>query len=114
MSFLTFIAGLFLGFVIFLNLSNPNKFKTKIPEIKFGRLDLLPEVKVKVLGYKFHIHHWIYLLIFYIFFTIESDNFFTTSNLLKGLFVGGIAQGLTYHDRFKFITIHKENNSESK
>lgn len=103
-----FFIGLSLGFLIFLSLSNPNKLKRKVPTIRISRVGLLPEFSIKLIGYKVHIHHWVYLSIIYIFLTIEADNFFTSNNLIKGVFIGGIAQGLTYHDRFKFF--HKHNN----
>lgn len=91
-----------LGYKFFLELTHPEKKKHKLPPIKLGNLEILPNVRFHFKGKTYHFHHWLLLSIF----TLISS-YFLYETILNGMYLksavaGGIIQGLRYPDRFHF------------
>lgn len=98
--FFTFIFAIFVGYLIFLHFSHPNKRKSKIPNIGLWNIDILPNIRLHVGKRTYHFHHWL-LLIAFIGVSLVVFEGIQYLAAAKGLAVGGIIQGLTYPDRFK-------------
>jgi hypothetical protein len=99
--FFTFLFSIWLGYVLFLYLTHPEKKKHKIPQIKVWRIELLPNIKIHYKGKIYHIHHWA-ILTLVTALTLLNYEGFQYLTLVKGIAIGGIIQGLRYPDRFKF------------
>jgi len=95
------LTGASIGFIIFWLTSNPrSRFKNKLPSRKIKNLHILPNVRIVSSKKTYHFHHWVILIAIYLPLIMKRR--FRKSKLLRGLVVGGIAQGLLYKDRFKF------------
>ena len=96
------IGGLAVGYWFYHLLTQPLKFKSKVPKIKIKAFEILPNLKIRLKKNIVHIHHWIFLsAIFVVLLTITTG--FAQLLLFKSFCVGGIIQGFTYNDRFKII-----------
>ena len=100
--FFTFLFSIWLGYVLFLYLTHPDKKKHKVPQIKIGnRIELLPNIRIHYKSKTYHIHHWAILTLVTVITLLNYEGFQYVT-LIKGLAIGGIIQGLRYPDRFKF------------
>ncbi len=95
-----FVVSVFVGYIFFLYLSHPEKKKNKVPHLRIGNVELLPNFKIHFRSKTYHLHHWLTLslLTALVLTTFEGFNHLI---LLKGIAIGGILQGLRYPDRFK-------------
>jgi len=98
---LTYLFFIWVGYICFLYFSHPQKKKNKMPNIRFGIIEILPNFRIHLGKKTYHIHHWVTLSIItaLVLLNYESFKYIT---VLKGMAVGGIIQGLAYPDRFKF------------
>lgn len=98
---LTLFFSVWLGYALFLYFSHPNKKKHKVPKVRIGRLEFLPNLKLHLGSKTYHFHHWFVLALIaaIAIFVLEDFQF---PMILQGLIIGGIIQGLRYPDRFKF------------
>lgn len=104
-SLLIFVLAFGIGYEIFVYFNDPIKQprreKKRLPKIRYKNLEILPYVRIHYRQKTFHIHHWLTLSIITVLsITIYSG--WTHAELLRGVAVGGIIQGLRYPDRFKF------------
>lgn len=74
-----------------------------MPAVSVKRLEILPDVKIRMRERIVHIHHWMTLAVIFGALTFLSSGF-TQLLLLKSFCFGGTLQGLLYKDRFKIIT----------
>ncbi len=97
------LIGLVLGFSFFWLTSHPEKspVRRKIPAKRYKNLHYLPEIKIEHKDRHYHLHHWAIFGISYLPLLLLRKR--AKLNILHGFFIGSILQGLTYHDRFKFI-----------
>lgn len=97
----TFLFSIWLGYVLFLYLTHPEKKKHKIPKVRVWKVELLPNIRIHFRGRIYHIHHWTILMLVAIATLVNYEGFqFLT--IVKGVAIGGTIQGLRYPDRFKF------------
>lgn len=106
--FFTLLFSIWLGYVLFLYLTHPEKKKHKVPELRIWRIELLPNIRIHSRAKTYHIHHWAVLTLVTAL-TLLSYEGFQYLTIIKGLAIGGVIQGLMYPDRFKFRH-HKEPN----
>ena len=97
----TFLISAVVGYFFFLYVSHPKKKKDKLPKISFWRIDILPNVRFHIGKKTYWVHHWLYLSLVIAIPVIIGEGFIFPL-VAYGLLVGGIIQGLTYSDRFKF------------
>lgn len=94
------VLGGVLGFSLFTLTSHPKSpVNRKIPQKKVWRFHVTPEVKVQLRNTFIHFHHWLIFGAVYAF-TLTTEKTFLHSDMVQGFFIGSIAQGLTYEDRF--------------
>lgn len=76
----------------------------RLPSLRIGNIELLPNVRIHLKNSTVHFHHWFYLTVLIVGAVVLYDNLmhFATAKAAAGASVGGIIQGLTYPDRFKF------------
>lgn len=96
------VGGFLIGYLVCLFFTHPKRLKNKLPSINVGRLYIAPNIKIKIRGRFFHLHHWVHLTIIFTVMVYLSQDIFVTYLFWKGIVLGGISQGLTYKDRFKF------------
>jgi hypothetical protein len=97
----TFLFSIWLGYVLFLYLTHPEKKKNKIPKVRVWKIELLPNIRIHFHGRIYHIHHWTILALVTLATLVNYEGFqFLT--IVKGVAIGGTIQGLRYPDRFKF------------
>jgi hypothetical protein len=111
--FFTFLFSVWLGYVLFLYLTHPEKKKHRIPRVKLGRIELLPNIRIHFRGKVYHIHHWAVLTLVTALTLINYEGF-QYLTLIKGIAIGGVIQGLRYPDRFKFRQHITANQNYSK
>lgn len=86
--------------------SAPNSaVNKKLPEVGIKNVEILPNVRVTRKNKIYHIHHWMFLSIFYIPLLflrrpIKGKRF------VNGFVLGLIAQGLSYDDRLEVRKPH--------
>lgn len=80
------------------------KKPNRLPTIRIWNVEILPCFRIHFKNSTFWFHHWFYLSVIIIGAVLLYDNImhFTTVKAAAGVSVGGILQGLTYPDRFKF------------
>ena len=96
-----FFLSVLAGYVVFLYLSHPDKKKNKVPHLRIGNIEILPNLKIHFRNKTYHVHHWLLLSILTAF-VLSSVEWLNHLMMLKGVAIGGILQGLRYPDRFKF------------
>lgn len=98
----TLIGGV-VGFIAFTLTSHPKSpICRKIPQKKFSRFHISPEIKVELKNKFIHFHHWIIFIgIYALILTVEKG--FLQQDMFQGFVIGSIAQGLTYEDRFMLV-----------
>ena len=99
--FFTFLFSIWLGYVIFLYFTHPEKKKHKLPKVRVWRIELSPNIRIHGRQKVYHIHHWAVLTIFTAVTLLNYEGF-QYLLIIKGLAIGGIIQGLRYPDRFTF------------
>ncbi len=97
----TFLFSIWIGYVLFLYFTHPEKKKHKIPQVRIWRLELLPNIKIHSRGKIYWIHHWFVLTLLTAIIVLNYEGLQYVT-ILKGIAIGGIIQGLRYPDRFKF------------
>lgn len=109
----TFLFSIWLGYMVFLYFTHPDKKKHRIPKVRIWRVELLPNFRIHSRGKIYWIHHWLVLTLLtaIIVLNYEGVQYIT---ILKGLAIGGIIQGLRYPDRFKFRHVSTTNKAKSR
>lgn len=100
-----------LGIGAYTIFTHPKYQKKRVPKIKAGRLQVLPNLKIKLKNQTIHLHHWILLSAILGFLNHMAhglDNFI----FVKFFTLGGIIQGLTYKDRFRIFLGRQGISSE--
>lgn len=107
MKILEALLAAILGFALYMALTKPKYLKKKIPSIKFGKVQVLPSLKIKFKTQTIHLHHWLWLTA-----TLGLVNHIAQGlgNLIyvKLFVIGGIIQGFTFKDRFR-VLVKKQN-----
>lgn len=112
--FFTFLFSIWLGYVLFLYLTHPEKKKHRVPQFRIWRVELMPNVRIHSgRGKIYHIHHWAILTLVTALTLINYEGL-QYLTLVKGVAIGGIIQGLRYPDRFKFTHYHTPNQNLNK
>ncbi|HUD44857.1 MAG TPA: hypothetical protein VMR41_04905 [Patescibacteria group bacterium] len=88
------------GYQFFLIFSHPQKRKHTLPRIKYKNIEILPNVRIHFRSKTYWFHHWLILSLIAGFITFTEG--FLALLVVKAVMMGGIAQGLRYHDRFCF------------
>lgn len=106
-----FIISFLVGFLVYKKLSIPKSrlFHSHhlVPNVEIKHIEILPCLRIPLGKGRFggkrhlHIHHWIYLGLLLVISLFIDNRLTGNLSLVNGLCLGGIAQGLTYHDRFK-------------
>ena len=109
----TFLFSIWLGYVVFLYLSHPDKKKHRIPQVRVWRIELLPNIRIHSRAKTYHIHHWLVLSLV-TGITLLNYEGFQYLTIIEGMAIGGIIQGLRYPDRFKFRHHPKKAFSPSR
>lgn len=95
------LAGVSIGFSLFWLTSHPqSRFKKKLPERKYKKISLLPNICYSSEEITYHFHHW--LLLSAVYLPLLKSKKVRKLKMLHGLFLGAIIQGLLYKDRFQF------------
>ncbi|OGH11006.1 MAG: hypothetical protein A3B38_02325 [Candidatus Levybacteria bacterium RIFCSPLOWO2_01_FULL_36_13] len=97
----TFLFSIWLGYILFLYFTHPEKKKHKLPRVQVWRIELSPNLRIHSRSKIYHIHHWFVLTVI-TGITLMNYEGFQYLTVIKGLAIGGIIQGLRYPDRFKF------------
>lgn len=102
MEILKAILTIFVGFVVSALSAHQIYFKKRLPRVKRGKLQILPNLIINIKDYKIHIHHWIWMsLVFaYVNHIAKGMNHLL---YLKFFAIGVISQGLSFKDRFKIL-----------
>lgn len=111
--FFTFLFSVWLGYVLFLYFTHPEKKKHKVPQLRIWRVELMPNIRIHSKSKIYHIHHWV-ILTLVTAITLLNYEGFQYLTVIKGIAIGGIIQGLRYPDRFKFRHSQASNQSYSK
>lgn len=99
----TFLGGI-IGFIVFTAVTHPkSKINIKLPDKKIKNFQIFPRVNVATRNKVIHVHHWITLALTYL--VIQG---FIQLNIINGILLGGIFQGLLYKDRFKILFKEEE------
>ncbi len=99
----TFLGGI-IGFIVFTAVTHPkSKINIKLPDKKIKNFQIFPRVNVATRNKVIHVHHWITLALTYLI--IQG---FIQLNIINGILLGGIFQGLLYKDRFKILFKEEE------
>lgn len=95
MELFSFLPAAFLGYKYFDVVTHPrSRVWYKVPQVRINRFQLSPSIRVFVRGRVLHLHHWISCsLLFGV--SVYSSGGWIDSSFLKGLFAGGILQGLS-------------------
>jgi len=103
MNIAIFLLYSIIGFFTNKHLTHPHSsLHNKLPYIKIKFIQISPHIKLNVFGRTIHFHHWLnYGIILIISFTFSHGLLETYT--AKGLLVGSIVQGFTYHDWKHFI-----------
>lgn len=109
----TFLFSIWLGYVLFLYLTHPEKKKHKIPQLRIWKIELMPNIRIHSKSKIYHIHHWV-ILTLVTAITLLNYEGFQYLTFIKGIAIGGIIQGLRYPDRFKFRHSQTPNQSYNK
>jgi hypothetical protein len=90
-----------------------SKIGKKMPRTKIKRVQIFPSFHVEARNKVVHVHHWmIFTPLLIAAQTILKNIGFFQSDILQGLMLGGIFQGLMYEDSFKFIHHVKDYNKK--
>lgn len=101
------IIGAIASFVIFTVASHPrSKLNRKLPDTKFKNVQVFPRISVAIRSRIIHFHHWLLLTPFYLW-AQNAEKGFMHSDMVQGLVLGGIMQGLMFKDRFRLV--HKRD-----
>lgn len=108
-SFLLLTIALLLGYYVSAYFSAPvlkkgKEHSNRLPTLRIGNLEILPNFRLHIKNTTIWFHHWFYLSVVIIGAVVLYDNLmhYTTLKAAASASVGGIIQGLTYPDRFKF------------
>lgn len=92
-----------LGFSLFTLTSHPKSpLNRKLPQRKFKRVHITPEIKFELRNRFIHLHHWVIFTSVYVV-AATSEKVFLHSDMVQGFMLGSIVQGLTYEDRFMLV-----------
>lgn len=90
-------------------LSSPKSpIEKRLPLESIKSFEVSPNILFKGKNETIHLHHWVFLGIFYGSLVVMKKSF-RGKKLFDGFLLGLILQGLSYKDRFKF-----ENRSKQK
>src|SRR3989344_2367915 len=102
----TVLFGCAVGFISLFALTHDThkrSFKHKLPKIRLLKnFEVCPNIKFRFSHYQMHLHHWVALGLLFLILS-EFAGGLVEVNTVKGFFIGGVAQGLTYKDRFHFL-----------
>jgi len=102
------ILGVVASFIIFTIASHPrSKINKKLPDKKIKNFQFFPRITVSIRNRMIHFHHWLLLTPFYIWVQNAEKGLFH-SDMVQGLVLGGIMQGLMFKDRFRLVVKREE------
>lgn len=105
--------GATLAYVAFWLTSHPrSNLHQRLPKKKIKNIQLLPHVKIVSREKTYHIHHWLIFSSLYVHLVIRKK--IIRSKFKQGLLLGGILQGLSYKDRFRFFDKHDDLSAKQK
>jgi hypothetical protein len=83
---------------------NGQERPNRLPTLRLWNIEFLPCFRIHVKDSTIWLHHWLYLSIIILGSALLYDNLMhlTSIKVATGASLGGIIQGLTYPDRFKF------------
>ncbi|MDP3244885.1 MAG: hypothetical protein Q8M83_04495 [bacterium] len=111
--FFTFLFSIWLGYVLFLYLTHPEKKKHRVPKLRVWRIELMPNIRIHSRSKFYHIHHWAILTLVTALTLINYEGL-QYLTFVTGTAIGGIVQGLRYPDRFQFRHHHNPNQNFNK
>jgi hypothetical protein len=105
MPYLILLVSSILGFFLNRLISKPNaKINKHLPNIKIKIFQFCPSIKINIGNRTIHIHHWLsYSFLLVITITFGVGGGLLDFLFIKGFFLGGIVQGLTFPDWKKII-----------
>lgn len=95
MEYLSLIPATALGYLTFRVTTHPTaRIRKKMPNIKAGRVQIFPVLRLKIFGRVIHLHHWVS------FSVVLGLSFFISMGIVdyivtKGILLGGIIHGLS-------------------
>jgi len=102
MEILRAILAALLGFGIYVLFSHPKYQKKRVPRIRLGKIQILPNLRIKLKSGTVRLHHWIILSAILGFLNHTAQGL-SSLIFIKLFAIGGIIQGLTFRDRFKIF-----------
>ncbi len=102
MDILKGVLALLLGFGIYILFSHPRYQKKRVPKIRLGKVQILPNLRIRLKSGTVRLHHWIILGAILGFLNHAAQGIGNLI-LIKLFTLGGIVQGLTFRDRFKIF-----------
>lgn len=104
MGFLAYyLPGTILSFIIFhFTTRDELPVKSKLPKLKFHKFEFSPNLRIVTDKKIIHFHHWMACLLL-LGISIPLTNGFWDAHFTKGMFMGGIVQGLLLPNSSKII-----------
>lgn len=104
MTYLILLISSIFGYFLNRLISNHGtKFNKRLPNIKFKMIQLSPSQQINFRNKTIHLHHWVsYSVLLVITITFVSGGLLDIL-YIKGFFLGGIVQGLTFPDWRKIV-----------
>ena len=103
MELLHYLPASALSFVFFHFASRDElKMKGKLPKVKISKVEISPNIRIYFKNRVLHMHHWLNLSIL-LAISIPVHNALLDAQFTKGLFMGGILQGLLSPNSSKII-----------
>lgn len=90
------------GFSLYMLFTHPKYLKKRLPKVSSGKIQISPNLKIKLESRIIHFHHWIWLsgILSYLNHIAQGiDHLF----FVKFFALGGIIQGLSFKDRFQVL-----------
>lgn len=102
MEILKVVLATFAGFVVYTLLTHPKYFKKRLPRVKKGKFQILPNLIINIKNYSIHIHHWTWMSLAFVYVNHIAKGI-DQLLYLKFFTIGAILQGFIFKDRFKFF-----------
>lgn len=94
MELLNYLPASALSFAFFHFTSrDESKVKNRLPKVKISKVEVSPNIKIYFKNRVIHMHHWLNLSIL-LAISIPVHNALLDAQFTKGLFMGGILQGI--------------------
>ena len=96
------ILGSAAGFGYYKIVFGKRQLQTKLPRIKFKKIEFCPHFKVHLKNRTIHIHHWVTFSLIFAYLQHIAPNI-SQFLFVKSLLAGSIAEGFTSKTRFTFF-----------